>query len=199
MGQSNCGELGKASGHSLMRKTVRTINEMDEYNSIIETMRTEIKGEILDVRKEFLDHFDKDTEQFLDLMAQAFLRWLELDGAPGQNEKKDCVSGLVFSAITQHIISLRLFLSGYIVAAGNTQRQVLETIALALLCSCDQLNTLDRFLKDEYSTNYAVRDALKHSDKLNVEKAAVEVLRKSVDFYHMYSHPTLATLASHIR
>jgi len=85
------------------------------------------------------------------------------------------------------------------VAAGNTQRQVLETIALALLCSCKQLDILEGFMQDKYSTNNAVRDALRHKDKLNVKNGALEVLRDSRVFYHMYSHPTRATLASHIR
>lgn len=172
---------------------------MEDYESVAEKIRTEIKGDLFDVRKDFLEHFEKEAEQFVDLMTQAFLRWSELDGAAGQDQKKANVSGLVFSAITQHVISLRLFLSGYIVAAGNTQRQVLETIALALLCSCNQLDILDRFMKDQYSTNDAIRDALRQKNKLNVKEAALEVLRDSRTFYHIYSHPTPATLASHIR
>ncbi|MES9944256.1 MAG: hypothetical protein ABW080_04780 [Candidatus Thiodiazotropha sp.] len=152
---------------------------MEDYDSAIEKIRTEVKGDLSEVREEFLDNFGEDTERFVDLMANAFLRWSELDGLAGQDEKKANVSGLVFSAITQHILSLRLFLSGYIVAAGNTQRQVLETIALALLCSCNQLDVLDRFRQDQYSTNNAVRDALRQEDKLNVKSGALEVLRDS--------------------
>ena len=172
---------------------------MEDYESAIEIIRTEVKDELSEVRKEFLDNFGEETERFIELMANAFLRWSELDSLAGQDERKANVSGLVFSAITQNIISVRLFLSGYIVAAGNTQRQVLETIALALLCSCKQLDILEGFMQDKYSTNNAVRDALRHKDKLNVKNGALEVLRDSRVFYHMYSHPTRATLASHIR
>ena len=106
---------------------------MEDYESATSKIRSEIKGDLSDVRREFLEHFESDAERFVDLMARAFLRWSELDRGAGQDLKKANVSGLVFSAVTQHIISLRLFLSGYIVSAGNTQRQVLETIALALL------------------------------------------------------------------
>ena len=172
---------------------------MEDYNSVAIKIRTEIREDLVDVRKEFLEHFGEEADRFVDLMTLAFLRWSELDAAARQDQKKANVSGLVFSAITQHVISFRLFLSGFIVAAGNTQRQVLETIALALLCSCNQLDVLDRFMEDQYSTNNAVRDVLRQKDKLDVKEGALEVLRDSRNFYHMYSHPTFATLASHIR
>ncbi len=84
-------------------------------------------------------------------------------------------------------------------ASGNIQRQVIETIALSLLCSCAKLDILDRFAQDQYSTKNAVRDAVRQSDKLNVNRGALTDLRGAEDFYHMYSHLTIATLASHVR
>lgn len=93
---------------------------------------------------------------------------------------------------------MRLLLTGYIVAAGNIQRQVLETIALALLSSCKTLDVCSRFTEDKYSVKNAVRDVLRHADKINANKGALKVLKEARDFYHDYSHPSMATLASHI-
>jgi len=172
---------------------------METYESAVEKIRTELTGSLDDVKQEFTAHFGEGLERFIDSTAQAFLSWLKLDATSGENEERAIVSGLVFSTITLHIISMRLFLTGYIVAAGNIQRQVLETIALALLSSCKSLDVLARFLNDTYSANNAVRDALRHADKMNVKKDSLTVLRDARDFYHMYSHPSKATLASHIR
>lgn len=172
---------------------------MEDYESAVEKIRIEITGSLNDVKQEFMEHFREDLEKFIDLTAQAFLSWLKLDGISGEDQEKAIVSGLVFSAITLHIISMRLFMTGYIVAVGNIQRQVLESIALALLSSCKSLDVLARFMNDTYSANNAVRDALRHADKMYINKDALTVLRDARDFYHMYSHPSKATLASHIR
>jgi hypothetical protein len=172
---------------------------METYESAVEKIRTELTGSLDKVKQEFTIRFGTDLERFIDLTAQAFLSWLKLDSTSRENEKRAIVSGLVFSTITLHIISMRLFLTGYIVAAGNIQRQVLETIALAILCSCKSLDVLARFLNDTYSANNAMRDVLRHADKMNVNKDNLTVLRDARDFYHMYSHPSKATLASHIR
>ncbi|MCH7777044.1 MAG: hypothetical protein IH878_10980, partial [Gemmatimonadetes bacterium] len=143
---------------------------MESYESAVDKIRIELTGNLDDVKQEFMAHFGADLERFIDSTAHAFLRWVKLDAASGGNEERAIVSGLVFSAITLHIISMRLFLTGYIVAAGNIQRQVLETLALALLSSCKSLDVLARFLNDTYSANNAVRDALRHADKMKVNK-----------------------------
>jgi len=54
-------------------------------------------------------------------------------------------------------------------------------------------------MQNRYSSNKAIRDAIRHSEKLNVKKDALKALENSCDFYHSFSHPTWATLASQIR
>jgi hypothetical protein len=172
---------------------------MENYESAAEKFRNELIGGLDDVKQEFLAHFNRDLEYFIDSTAQAFLGWQKLDTGSGGDKNKSLVSGLVFSSITLLITSMRLFLTGYIVAAGNIQRQVLESIALALLCSCKSLNVLERFYNCRYSASNAVRDALRHSDKINTNKSSLAVLSSARDFYHVYSHPSMMTLASHMR
>lgn len=94
---------------------------------------------------------------------------------------------------------MRLFLTGYIIAAGNIQRQVIETLALATLCSCKSIDVLKRFLEGSYSSNKSIRDALRYATKINVKKDSMKVLKDSWNFYHKFSHPSNITLASHIR
>jgi hypothetical protein len=90
---------------------------------------------------------------------------------------------------------MRLFLSGHPIAAGNLSRQVVEAIALALLCSSKQLTVLQRFKEDNYSHD-AVHDLLKHYEKLGLRKDGVEVLSGAQAFFHKFSHPTKMTIAA---
>jgi len=172
---------------------------MENYKSASKKIRMEITGDLFEVQNEFLGHFGGEVDEFIALMSQTFLRWQEFDERLGREDGIAPVSAMVFSAINLHIISLRLFLCGYIVAAGNIQRQVIETVALALVCSCKSLSILESFRQDKYSSNNAIRDALHHQKELNVREEALKALSEGREFYHIYSHPTWGTIASHIR
>jgi hypothetical protein len=156
----------------------------------------EIVSDDKDVRAKFLENYNDKAAEFSDAMARAVLAWREVDAQTAENEKLSYVSGLVFTALTLHIQSMKTFLSGQLVASGNLLRQTVESIALALLCSGKELGVLERFIEDKYSTNDAVRDVLRHSDKLNLLKEGVAALRDAQGFYHKYSHPSKATMAS---
>ena len=149
-----------------------------------------------DVRSEYVALFEQDAKAFSSAMEQAASAWRSLERDHRGEEKRAYVAAFVYNAITLHIGSFQLFLSGHIVAAGNLTRQTLEAIAMALLCSHKELNVLDRFMKQEYSTNKAVDQLLSQADKLSLIRPAVETLRSSRDFYHQYSHFSKMTIAA---
>lgn len=110
------------------------------------------------------------------------------------------IGALAFTALNLHIISFKLFLSGYPVAAGNLQRQVIETLALFLiLCSEKSLNVLNRYISGKYSPNKVIKDLKKQQKKLAINENAVMELEKGHNFYHKYSHPSPMTIAEQIR
>lgn len=57
-------------------------------------------------------------------------------------------------------------------------------------------NVLRRFMEDKYSSKKAIHYLLQHHKKLSLKGDALEVMRKSQDFYHKYSHVTKMTLAA---
>lgn len=168
-------------------------------------MRDEVYERILDevlsddasVRSEYLKHFKSEAEAFSRHMADALIAWDALQ-KDVRDEQRAYAVGLVYIAIKLHIDSLKLFISGQEVAAGNLLRQVVESIALALLCSRRSLGFLARFLNDDYRTNNAVRDLRIHLKDLNLNEEGVAQLENSQKFYHRFSHPTKLTLASAI-
>jgi hypothetical protein len=156
----------------------------------------EIDGDAADVREMFRKHFPAVVETFVGHMTSAFVAWDSFDRRLKGDERLSLVSALVYTSISLHVQSMKLFLSGHIVAAGNLTRQVVESIALALLCSNKQHDVLDRFMANKYSTSHAVADLRRRFKQLQLHPDAVEALEIAQDFYHRYSHPTILTLAS---
>lgn len=169
---------------------------METVEQARETILKELTSDDSEVRSDYLKLFEADAKTFADAMAQAFMKWRTFDNEVNGNEKRAHVSALVYTAITLHILSLKLFLSGQTVAAGNLFRQVIESIALALLCSGKDLDVLKRFMQDKYSSTAAVRDVLRHDKKLSLKGDALEALKNSQEFYHKYSHVTKMTIAT---
>ncbi len=160
-----------------------------------ETILKELASDDSEVRDEYLKLFDADTKVFANSMARAFVKWRAFDNEVKGDERRAHVSALIYTAITLHILSLKLFMSGQTVASGNLFRQVIESIALALLCSGKDLDVLARFMEDKYSSTVAVRDVLRHDEKLSLKGDALEALKNSQEFYHKYSHITKMTIA----
>jgi hypothetical protein len=169
---------------------------METFAESKQRIISELTSDEPDVRRSYLERYGKQVEDFGEGMAKAILAWRELDAGSEKEESRAYVSALVYCAITLHIQSMRLFLSGHPIAAGNLSRQVIEAIALALLCSSKQLTVLQRFIADEYFINHAVRDLLKHHNELGLRKDGVDVLKKAQKFFHKFSHPTKMTIAA---
>lgn len=93
---------------------------------------------------------------------------------------------------------MKLLLNGQVVAAGNLSRQVVEGIALALLCSGKGLTVLERVMKDDYAANKALRNVRRHCAKLGLLDDALKELERAQRFYNRYSHPSRSALAEMI-
>jgi hypothetical protein len=135
---------------------------METVDQARETIFKELTSDDSEVRRDYLKLFEGDAKAVADAMATAFIKWREFDNGVKGDEKRAHVSALVYAAITLHVLSTKLFISGQTVAAGNLFRQVIESIALALLCSGKDLDVLKRFMEDRYSSSDAVRDVLRH-------------------------------------
>lgn len=166
----------------------------------------EIRGLILhelleedpDVRHLYIKEFAQEVEKFSHSMTDAFIAYREFDLESSGNEKRAYISGFLYSAITFHVLSLKLLLSGYTVPAGNVFRLVLECASMAVLSSSKELTILKRFMEDKYSTSDAVDQLLKHHKKLGVNRDSLDPLKRSQDFYHKFSHITKLSIGFNI-
>lgn len=169
---------------------------METLQQAQEKLEAELISRDDDVRKEFLAHFEADVKEFGEKMAQAVIDWSAFDGSIGTDAEKGVVSALIYSAIMLNVQSMKLFMSGHIVAAGALMRQVVEAIALSLLCSNKELGVLSSFSNNRYSTNDAVIHVGRRVKQLGLLPGGLKSLREAQSFYHKYSHVSLLTIAA---
>jgi hypothetical protein len=150
------------------------------YDVAHKLIHQELHSDGAEVRAEYVKHFGEEIRAFTELMAKAVTTWRHLDYGVSEREVA-FVAGLANAAITLHIESMKLFLDGHFIAAGNLFRQVVETIALTLLCSNRDLGFLMRFMANQYSTNKAIRDLLQPGNwrKLRLDGNALTQFQKS--------------------
>jgi len=168
---------------------------METLEEVRAKITYEIESDDAEIREEYLRHFKPNIEKFVNAMGHAFQEWRTLDNNIKNDEKRAYVSGLVHTSITLHLLSMKLFVSGHTVAAGNLMRQVLESISIALLCAGKNLGVLEQFMAGTYRANNAIRDVTKHSKNLMLKEDGVQDITNSQKFYHQYSHPSLLTMA----
>jgi hypothetical protein len=169
---------------------------VETFEGAREKILTELKSDDGEVRTEFQRHFAAEVSEFADHLTHAFMAWQAFDNTVQDREDRAVVSALVYSAITLHLLSMKLFLSGLIVAAGALSRQVVESIALSLLCSRKDLGVLDRFWHDRYSANDAVTHVARRCTQLAIKLDSVKALQNAQHFYHKYSHISKFTIAA---
>lgn len=170
--------------------------DRSEYLEVYKIISEEVGKDRAAVRQRYLNEFSGSVTDFIAAMSDATLKWKSLESSIEGNIKKAHISSVIYGVINIHVVSTKMFLSGYSIPAGNLQRQVIEFIALALLCSNKNLDILKRYMNDEYSTNKAIRDLQKNGRKLNLNKKFIETLGEAWDFFHNYSHPTHLTITT---
>ncbi len=156
----------------------------------------ELLGDTNHIRSQYVGQFQSELEEFVAVMASTYLQWKKFDKTVRGSEKRAHISALLYGTINAHVVSMKLLISGYLISSGNTQRQVLESAAMALLCSKPELGFLKRYMDEKYSTNKSVRDVVKHHKTLCLKREALKTLEKNKAFYDKFSHPTFMTLGS---
>ena len=166
----------------------------DVVSGIVEA----ILGGLPAVKERFLWEFGHELPEFAGKMAEAYLLWKEFDQNPTKDERKAHISAFIFRAMNYHVQALHLFLIGLPIPSGHMERQVLESIAMAFLCSDRTLDFADRYIAGKFGTNRAVDALVKHQARLQLEKNSVLMLKEVHSLYDKVSHPTLLNLGFNV-
>lgn len=148
-----------------------------------------------EVREQFIKYFSSEIAQFEKVMADVYEHWRTFDAQFSKTEDSATVTALLWTVVRGHIISFRLLITGYWVAAGNTQRQVFEGCAMAIIASKYGWPYLKKYLDNQFSTNKAIDVLRRRRGELNIGKEGLLNLEKAINFYDGLSHPTRFALA----
>ena len=165
-------------------------------------IRTIIEEELLENDEEVLIKFktllSNDINDFIGETVKAYNEWEKWDSKIGDNEQRAYISAYIFTAINTLVISTRLFIQGYSVPSGNLVRNAMESCAMAILCSNNQLPFFEKIRKNEFKVHRSISVIEKHAPALAVTKESFTLFKKHWSFYHEYSHATLFSISTQI-
>jgi hypothetical protein len=163
------------------------------------------------IKDEFAKHLSSEISQFGEAMAESFKRFPALDKmSAGGNDQAAFVAGFVFGVFDDLVVSMKLLVSGKMVASGNLMRQAIEGIAVAILCASpepvsvrrrnsivrvkywERVKALDRTVNAHLSLDHLELNC----EMLHVSRDAIGKLRSARKHYHLFSHPGLIGMAS---
>jgi hypothetical protein len=170
-----------------------------------------------EVKDQFAAHLDEPLRTFCEALAACFRQMTPLNEAANRVETKRnaLVGGFAYGVLDDLVISTKLLLAGKLPAAGNLMRQVVEGIAMCILCSTDELLIIETKRKnqppvmarywekvwedDRRTEGHRAVDQLGlNAAKLGIAAGAVEQLRRAKQHYNGFSHCGKLTIASRV-
>ncbi|HEY5995046.1 MAG TPA: hypothetical protein VIU46_10670 [Gallionellaceae bacterium] len=165
------------------------------------------------VKDEFSSHCAAEILEFGKALADSFGKFPQLDALTENDEQAAFVAGFVHGIFDDLLTSMKLLVTGKLMASGNLMRQAIEGVAVAILCSSRKLILVPDTNKkkpaimikywesvknedERVNSNKAPRQLCKNCDALNISIVGAQELMKARDKYHQFSHPSMMALAS---
>lgn len=147
-------------------------------------------------RLQFRKHFEKEIDEFTELLFKAYKLY---DGLKSdQDNRESLVKLYVFTSIQNLVSAFNIFISGYLIPAGNLMRHFHESVAWAILFSTNKLDFYEKFEKDRSSISYhkGPEYVQRHISKLNMQKNGWQTFMEIKKFYNDLSHSSVLAVAS---
>ncbi len=149
-------------------------------------------------RKQFKQLFDKEINEFVKNIHEAYKLYKPIDKECKNDKRKGYPAVFIYNALHNLVCSFNLLMCGYIVPSGNLMRQFHESAAMAILLSSRKLTYFEKFSKDikNFKVYQAPLFVKQNLARLNINKEGWDNFEKNRSFYHKYSHPTVLSLYS---
>lgn len=167
------------------------------------------------VKDQFAEHVGQPILALCEALAGCFSLIPPLTEAANRAEttRAAFVAGFVFGVLDDIVISTKLLLTGKVPASGNVMRQVIEGIAMSILCSAEQPVIVRQSTKKKPAVTKLYWEQLEGNDvctqghlavsqlewnalTLGVSAGACERLRAAKAHYNIFSHCGKVTIAS---
>lgn len=164
------------------------------------------------VKDEFANHLAQGCQAFAEILAPAFANFPALEKLSKDGDKQSAmVANFIFGVMDDLVVSMKLLLSGKMIASGNMMRQAVEGVCVAVLCSAREPIAISKkenvvyweVAIDESDTRGRSYRALDHlelnRETLGIDPDAIERFKVARKKYHLFSHPNLLSTATRMR
>ena len=167
-------------------------------------------GELQDNYRETITEFSNAHSEsllnFCQLIANCHER-LNLLDKTSENERIKLVGRFIFLAIDNVFLSVKFLSLGYFSQSGNSMRQSLESVCMAILLSYEgeieigkekTINFFEAYIKNYRMTraHNSIRYVQRNIDTLGIQGQAVDAMLACKEHYNNYSHPNMLTFAA---
>jgi hypothetical protein len=153
-----------------------------------------------EVRQQFAQYFQPKIDDFIVNLTRAYGRLQEMPSRVPYDKRSAWVDHFLFVAFNSLLTAFHLFISGFLIPAGNLMRHYGEAVAMALLLSHRKINTFD--VLEREPSQFPIHKALdlvkqkRNAKLLGIHSEHWEEFSKSISFYNLYSHPSVYAGAS---
>lgn len=163
------------------------------------------------VKDEFSKYCAEEILEFGKVLAHSFVKFPQLDALTKNDEQAAFVAGFIHGIFDDLLTSMKLLVTGKLMASGNLMRQAIEGMAVALLCSSRNLILIPaqkkkpptmvvywKLVKEDdkrVESNKSLRHLDLNCDNLGITRIGVQELAKARTMYHKFSHPGMMGIA----
>ena len=153
-----------------------------------------------DVRKQFLQYFGSEVDNFVSNLTRVYDRMRGMAARVPHDRRSAWADEFLFTAFNSLLTSFHLIISGFNVPSGNLMRHYAEAVAMALLLSHRQIDTFVSIDKDPQK--FSVHKALdlvrkkRNARLLGIDGPGWLKFQELTSFYDQYSHPSVFAVSS---
>jgi len=163
------------------------------------------------VKDEFNNKLAQGCLAFAEKLALCFENYQFLEKFQAQDKQAAMVANFVFGVMDDLVVSMKLMVTGKMIASGNMMRQVIEGVCVAILCSSPkpiQLSKTEEVVYWEIASDPEEKRARSHkalanlkdnADILGIEPNAIARLEVARKKYNNFSHPNLLSTATRMQ
>ncbi|WNC95238.1 hypothetical protein RI103_38805 (plasmid) [Paraburkholderia sp. FT54] len=169
------------------------------------------------VKDQFATYLGDPLLELCEALAGCFRLMGELNAAANGAEsmRTALVGAFVFGVLDDLVVSTKLLLTGKYPASGNLMRQVIEGIAISILCSAEKPLVVKEKTKTKPTVrvlywermndgdpitrgHLAIGQLARNAPALGLAAEAVRCLQDAKDYYNTFSHCGTATLTNRV-
>lgn len=182
--------------------------------SLAENVCRELLEDDRAVREPFAAALERELNDLAAALAVCFARLPPIHAAASRLkiQRVDLMCAFALGVLDDLVVAAKLLLAGKVPASGNVMRQAIEGVAMAILCSTDELLVIEQrpnkapvsahyakkvWLNDDrVQGQHAVRQLTWNASKFELNADGVATLKRAQKFFHTFSHCGPFTVAS---